>query len=235
MFKKPVMYLRDSIIFPNSKESSLLIGREDSIKAMDLSISSYNSEICIITQTQGEDEAPEDTKTFPLGTVCKIVKCMKFSDGTRKILIQGEKAFNVSNIVYENKVRLVEGYECKWSESSDCINNEDKEEVLNLLKKYNNAWINESKENFENYFSHVSRLDEFVLKASQLIASPYSGVQKKEELAKVKRDFNYWKKFGKEHIEDMNGRIGKRVNLLTAMPSVDKLKVIKDILISETS
>lgn len=235
MFKKPVMYLRDSIIFPNSRESSLLIGREDSIKAIDLSISDFNSEICIITQTQGEDEAPEDSEIFPIGTVCKIIKCMNFSDGTRKILVQGQEAFNVSNIIYENDTRLIEGHEFKWTKSTDSIDKDDKEEVLNLLKAYNNTWLNEGKENFDTYFNDVNGIDEFVLRASHFIASPYTGVQKKEELDKIKRDLDYWKKMEKEHFEDMNSRIGKRITLLTAMPSVDKLEVIKNILILETS
>lgn len=34
MFRKPAMYLRDSIIFPGGEETSLLIGREDSMRAI---------------------------------------------------------------------------------------------------------------------------------------------------------------------------------------------------------
>lgn len=176
-----------------------------------------------------------DSIIFPVGTICKIVKCMNFSDGTRKILIQGQEAFNVSNIIYENETRLIEGNKFKWSESTDCIDSDDREEVLNLLKEYNSTWVNEGKESFDTYFSDVSGLDDFVLKTSHLIANPYTGVQKKEELDKIKRDLDYWKKMGEEHFQDMNSRIGKRITLLTAMPSVDKLKVIKDILMQETS
>lgn len=233
MFKKPVMYLRDTIIFPNSKES-LLVGREESIKAIDLSLSDFDSEICIITQTQGENVAPSDTEIYPVGTICKIVKIMNFSDGTKKILVQGREAFNVSKIIHENETRLIEGDELERFKSADCINTKDREEIISLLKKYNITWENERKEAFENHFNNVNGLDEFVLKTSHLIANPYEGVQKKKEFYKIKRDLDYFKKMGKEHYEDMNGRIEKRIRLLTAIPSAEKLNLIKGILILET-
>lgn len=236
MFKKPVMYLRDSIIFPRTEESSLLIGREDSIKAIDEAMTNHKNQICIITQMQGENEKPSDDEVFPVGTVCEIEKCLNFSDGTRKILIKGIKTFNLSKITYENETRFVEGEEFDWSATNEKLDEKAKVEVLNLLKKYNPDWSEgEGLERLNNLYNKVDDLDDFVLKTSKLLASPYMGVQKKEELEKIKRDLDYWKEMNEEHFTDMNSRIGKRMTLLTALPSLDKLKIIKDILHQESN
>lgn len=229
MFKKPAMYLRDSIIFPGTEESSLLIGREDSIRAIDLAMTEFDNQICIVTQVQGQNEKPSDDEVFPVGTVCKILKCLNFSDGTRKILIKGIKAFNISKIAYENETRMIEGREFGWSISNDLIEESERIKLVRLLKQYNPSW------NGEEGGYGVSRLDDFVLKTSHLLANPYIGIQMKDELEKIKRDLDYWKSMKEEQFIEVNSRIGKRMKLLTALPSSDKLQIIKNILIEETS
>jgi len=228
MFKKPAMYLRDSIIFPGIEEASLLIGREDSIRAIDLAMTEFGNQICIVTQIQGQNEKPGDDEVFPVGTVCEIIKCLNFSDGTKKILIKGISSFNVSKITYKDEIRIIEGKEFEWSISTEVIGKEEKNEFLNLLKKYNPSWSG------EEGFNGVTRLDDFVIRASQLLANPYSGIQLKDELEKIMRDLDYWKSMKEEQFIEVNSRIGKRMKLLTALPSSDKLKIIKDILTSES-
>ena len=230
MFRKPVMFLRDSIIFPNSKENTLLIGREDSIKAIDISLKDYKNEISIITQMYGEHEKPNESELMPVGTICKIIKTLNFSDGTRQILIEGISAFNVKRIVREDDMNLVEGDEFVNLKCSDSISNTDREEIIRLLQKYNPTW----RAKIDNEVNTVKKLDDFIQIVSTLIANPYSGIQKKEELELIKRDLDYWKQLDTEHFEDMNARILKRGRLLTALPALDKLKLIKEILESET-
>lgn len=228
MFKKPAMYLRDSIIFPGTEESSLLIGREDSIRAINLAMTKFDNQICIVTQTQGQNEKPGDDEIFPVGTICEIVKCLSFSDGTKKILIKGMKAFNISKISYEDETRMIEGQEFAWSTSNELMKESEKVEVINLLKKYNSS--SGGKEGYDGIF----HLDDFVLMASQLLAHPYSGIQMKDELEKIKRDLNYWTSMKEDQFAELNSRIGKRMKLLTTLPSSDKLQIIKNILIEET-
>ena len=230
MFKQPVMFLRDSIIFPNTKESTLLIGREDSIKAIDLALKSYKNEISIITQMYGEHETPNESELMPMGTVCKIIKSLNFSDGTRQILIEGISAFNVKKIVRENDVNLVEGDEFTNLKCSDLISDAVKEEMISLLQRYNPSW----RSKIDNELKNFKNLDDFVQTISNFISSPYSSVQKQEELELINRDLNYWKQLGAEHFEDINSRILKRARLLTALPSSDKLNLIKEILESES-
>ena len=228
MFKKPAMYLRDLVIFPGIEESSLLIGREDSIRAINLAMSEFDNQICIVTQVQGQNEKPGDDEVFPIGTVCKILKCLNFSDGTKKILIKGIKAFNISKIAYENETRVIEGQEFEWSISNDLIEELERVEFLDLLKKYNPTW------NREEGYVGVSRLDDFVLKTSHLLANPYCGIQLNDELERIKRDLDYWKSMKEEQFVEVNSRIGKRMKLLTALPSSDKLQIIKNILVEES-
>lgn len=228
MFKKPAMYLRDSIIFPGVEEASLLIGREDSIRAIDLAMTEFDNQICIVTQIHGQNEKPGDDEVFPVGTICQILKCLKFSDGTRKILIKGLCSFNVSKITYKNETRMIEGEEFSWPSSPQMMSEEEKNEFLLLIKKYNPSWGGEER------FEGVTSLDDFVCRTSHLLANPYCGIQMKDELEKIKRDLDYWKSMKEDHFIEVNSRIGKRMKLLTALPSSDKLKTIKDILINES-
>jgi hypothetical protein len=127
-------------------------------------------------------------------------------------------------------VNLVEGEEFANLKCSDLISDTDKEEMISLLQKYNPSWSSE----IDSDFRTVKKLDEFVLTISRLIASPYSSIQKKEELELIERDLDYWKQLSTEHFADMNARILKRARLLTALPSADKLVLIRAILESES-
>lgn len=236
MFKKPVMYLRDSVMFPETNEISLIIGRENTIKSIELAQREYNQEICIITQVQGEKEEPEDTDIFPVGTICKIVKSLKFSDGTRKILVRGLKPFNVKKIVYESDVRLVEGEVFDNFPCHDSITPGLTNRLKEKLKAYNpDLAKEENKQRLTKFLNGAKDLEELVGKVSQLLASPYSSVQKRDELEKIKRDLDYWKSMEGESHRDIRSRIGKRVRLLTALPANDKLNIIEDILREESS
>ncbi len=126
------MYFRDSILFPNIKDKSLLIGRLDSINAINLALKNYDGEIAIITQMFGENEHHSESELLPVGTICKIVKSLNFSDGTRKILIEGINCFNVKKIIRENDVNMVEGVMFNRNETSEPIADNDKIKISTL-------------------------------------------------------------------------------------------------------
>jgi hypothetical protein len=123
---------------------------------------------------------------------------------------------------------MIEGEEFSWPSSTQVISEVEKNEFFILLKKYNPSWDGEER------FDGVTRLDDFVCRTSQLLANPYCGIQMKGELEKIKRDLDYWKSMKEDQLIEVSSRIGKRMKLLTALPSSDKLKTMKDILINES-
>lgn len=84
----PLMPLREVVLFPKTI-TPLLVGRESSIKAMDLASTKHNKKIFLITQKNSEVEHITKDDLFDIGTIAKILQILKMPDGTIKVLFEG--------------------------------------------------------------------------------------------------------------------------------------------------
>ena len=102
MFKRtvkeayPVLPLRDVVVFPGTVPS-LLVGREKSIKALEVALNSEVRKVFLVTQITPTDDDPEHNKLYQVGVICSVLHLLKLPDGTVKVLVEGERRAHVKS------------------------------------------------------------------------------------------------------------------------------------------
>lgn len=84
----PIMPLREVVMFARSI-MPLFVGREASIKAIEVAQASYSKQIFLVTQREPDQEKPEADDLAPVGVVCKVLQMLRLPDGTIKVLFEG--------------------------------------------------------------------------------------------------------------------------------------------------
>lgn len=123
----PMLPVRDIVVFPYMI-IPLFVGRESSIRSVEEALSK-NRLIFLASQKDITEENPTPESIFATGTVAKIMRMRKLSDGRVKILIQGEakgriKSFTKTSGSFEVSVEKIE----------DTVNAADATEVQTLVK-----------------------------------------------------------------------------------------------------
>lgn len=93
----PVVCTRGMIVFPENR-LSLDVGRPVSLKAVDLSMSTYDNNIIFVSQVNPLEDNPSFDSVYHIGTLCKIDKRVRRdSHGTIKLTVTGEKRVRLQN------------------------------------------------------------------------------------------------------------------------------------------
>jgi ATP-dependent Lon protease len=93
----PMLPVRDIVVFPYMI-LPLFVGRDSSIRSVEDALSK-NRLIFLATQKDITDENPSPEGIYQVGTVAKIMRMRKLSDGRIKILIQGEMKAKITSFV----------------------------------------------------------------------------------------------------------------------------------------
>lgn len=93
----PMLPVRDIVVFPYMI-IPLFVGREASIRSVEDALSK-NRLIFLASQKDIAEENPSPETIYPVGTVAKIMRMRKLSDGRVKILIQGEAKAKITDFV----------------------------------------------------------------------------------------------------------------------------------------
>ncbi len=125
----PMLPVRDIVVFPYMI-IPLFVGRESSIRSVEEALTKRDRLIFLASQKDITEETPTPESIYETGTVAKIMRMRKLSDGRVKILIQGEakakiKAFTKTSGTFEVSVEKVE----------DTVNAADATEIQTLVKK----------------------------------------------------------------------------------------------------
>jgi len=83
----PVLPLRDVVVFPNVV-IPLFVGREQSIKALDLAMQN-GKQILLVAQRSPDIDEPGSDDIYHVGTLSNILQLLKLPDGTLKVLVEG--------------------------------------------------------------------------------------------------------------------------------------------------
>lgn len=123
----PMLPVRDIVVFPYMI-IPLFVGRESSIRSVEEALSK-NRLIFLASQKDITEENPTPDSIYETGTVAKIMRMRKLSDGRVKILIQGEakgriKAFTKTSGSFEVAVEKVE----------DVVDPTQQAELMTLVK-----------------------------------------------------------------------------------------------------
>lgn len=92
----PLLALKNTVLYPGIV-IPITIGRDKSIKAVN---SAYKSDryIAVFSQIQMEDEDPETTDLYQVGTVARILKLLKMPDGSTTAILQGRKRCRIKQV-----------------------------------------------------------------------------------------------------------------------------------------
>ncbi len=135
----PLIPLRDMVIFPGMLKS-FYVGRNESIEAINLSLSSYNKNIFLATQKNSTIENPEKSDIYEVGIIANIKEVNSgYDKNILKILIQGLERAEIINFYDDNKVKKVN---VKKIQMQTLDNSLKSETLLNLVikefKKFSN-------------------------------------------------------------------------------------------------
>ena len=92
----PILPLRDIVVFPDVTVP-LFVGRDKSIKALEISMEKYKK-IILVAQKNPDVDDPSQTDLYSFGTEAEILQMLKLPDGTVKILVEGKKVVKISDI-----------------------------------------------------------------------------------------------------------------------------------------
>ncbi|MBQ9406840.1 MAG: endopeptidase La [Desulfovibrio sp.] len=84
----PVMALREVVMFPRSI-MPLYVGRDASIKSIEIAQSSYSKQIFLVNQHAPQLEKPDAQDLAKVGCVSKVLQMLRLPDGTIKVLFEG--------------------------------------------------------------------------------------------------------------------------------------------------
>ena len=98
----PILPLRDVVVYPNMV-IPLFVGRERSIQAIDLAMDD-NKKIVLVAQKNPDNDDPNETDLYEVGTLATILQLLKLPDGTVKVLVEGEKRVKIEKISTTDKL-----------------------------------------------------------------------------------------------------------------------------------
>ncbi|MBS7457664.1 endopeptidase La [Coralloluteibacterium stylophorae] len=85
----PVLPLRDVVVYPHMV-IPLFVGREKSIKALDMAMDA-DKQILLVAQQSPETDDPQAADLFRVGTLAQVLQLLKLPDGTIKVLVEGSE------------------------------------------------------------------------------------------------------------------------------------------------
>jgi ATP-dependent Lon protease len=83
----PVLPLRDVVVYPHMV-IPLFVGRDRSIKALDLAMAG-DKQILLIAQKSPDTDDPTAADLYQVGTLAQVLQLLKLPDGTIKVLVEG--------------------------------------------------------------------------------------------------------------------------------------------------
>lgn len=93
----PILPLRETVIFP-SMVSPIVVGRERSIRLID-EVAVGSKMFGVVAQKDPQIEEPTSDQIYNVGTVCTIIRMLKFPDGTTRLLVQGISRIRINQMV----------------------------------------------------------------------------------------------------------------------------------------
>jgi ATP-dependent Lon protease len=95
----PVLHMRGGVQFPFT-ENSMMIGREQTIKAIDKAVSEYGGRIVVVTQRFAETPEPKTLEEiYRTGVLCSIEKVLRMTDGTMRVQITAVDIAEIEDLV----------------------------------------------------------------------------------------------------------------------------------------
>ena len=98
----PILPLRDVVVYPHMV-IPLFVGRERSMKALDSAMDA-DKQILLVSQRSPEIDDPKPAELYDVGTQATVLQLLKLPDGTIKLLVEGIKRVNITNVSESDSV-----------------------------------------------------------------------------------------------------------------------------------
>ena len=95
-----ILTLKNSVLYPGTVVP-LLIGREKSMRLIEDAIKTSSSYIGVVAQKDLGDENPTEADLYTVGTLAKIIKFSKTSEGHYNVMLEGVERFSIENFTSE--------------------------------------------------------------------------------------------------------------------------------------
>lgn len=125
----PMLPVRDIVVFPYMI-IPLFVGRESSIRSVEEALTKRDRLIFLASQKDITEESPTPETIYETGTVAKIMRMRKLSDGRVKILIQGEAKAKIKSFA-----KTSGSFEVTVEKIEDTVEASQAAEVQTLVKK----------------------------------------------------------------------------------------------------
>jgi ATP-dependent Lon protease len=132
----PLLPLRNIVIFPQMVVP-LFVGREKSIKALELAAKS-GDELFLVTQKDEKVVNPVESDLYTVGTVVKIIQMLKLPDGTVKVMIEGLYRASFENFEEKDKTYYADISESVDSKTEGASVEASIRSVKSAFDEYNN-------------------------------------------------------------------------------------------------
>lgn len=131
----PVLPLRDVVVYPHMV-IPLFVGRDKSIKALDLAMAD-NKKILLVAQRSAEVDEPGPDDIHRIGTLSSILQLLKLPDGTIKVLVEGTDraqvvGFHETDGTFSAQIRVLEPEVASEEREIEVLSRT----VLNLFDQY---------------------------------------------------------------------------------------------------
>ena len=90
----PVLAVKNTVLFPGVV-IPITAGRDRSVKAVNRAFRECGMTIIVLAQKSARVEKPKANDLYEVGTVARIVKLIRMSDGTTTVILQGRKRIRV--------------------------------------------------------------------------------------------------------------------------------------------
>jgi ATP-dependent Lon protease len=113
----PVLPLRDVVVYPNMV-IPLFVGRDRSMKALDMAMEG-EKQIVLLAQKSPDIDDPNADDLYTVGTIANIIQLLKLPDGTIKVLVEGTRRVEVSQIALRDETLMAETTELEPEPATD--------------------------------------------------------------------------------------------------------------------
>src|SRR3989338_2365368 len=127
----PLIPLRDIVVFPHMVVP-LFVGRDRSVKALELAVS-QNKSIMLAAQKKAKTDDPAEDDIYKIGTIGNILQLLRLPDGSVKALVEGVKRARINEFIPSKECFMVKVDEMA-EEAEDTVETEAL--IRNVVKAF---------------------------------------------------------------------------------------------------
>jgi ATP-dependent Lon protease len=175
----PLLPLRDIVVFPHM-HVPFFVGREKSVNALEASMRD-KTDILLCTQKSGSTNNPSFEDIFSVGTLAAILQLVKLPDGTLKVLVEGKKRAQVTQLVDDSSYLSVQVTELIEGQPSptEC------EALMRSLRQSFESYIKLNKRIPPEMLMTIQNIDEASRLADTLVAHLNLKLEEKQKLLEL--------------------------------------------------